>query len=376
MLTPDRKSALRALLIDGLSEATRALGARAAAIGMIEYELKVIRTVAVVGLPPRALEADTPLQSGLAGRAVKKGEPLVVARYGDTAPGVLPELAALAACGIPIVQSGVTLGALGFWVDSPKKLSASALRSIDWYVRQAGELMAWFQRLEHQERLAVEVERRQIARELHDNLTQTLASIHLLTRAISAAPATMPSAIADALKRLSPLAHTAFAEARHLIERLEAKPKAGQISRKGRSFLGIEQLQAGGLELALKRLLPNLMPPGVKLEMNLANYVIQLLECEEALLRVAQEAASNALKHGRATRIALAVTLSPDRVELTVDDNGSGLKPHAPIKGTGFGLKNMHERLRELGGALETGRAALGGFHLRATLPRQDRGHA
>jgi len=33
----------------------------------------------------------------------------------------------------------------------------------------------------------------------------------------------------------------------------------------------IERLQAGGLELALKRLLPNLMPPGVKLEMNLAN---------------------------------------------------------------------------------------------------------
>jgi len=95
-----------------------------------------------------------------------------------------------------------------------------------------------------------------------------------------------------------------------------------------------------------------------------------------ARLGVAQEAASNALKHGRATRIALAVNLNPDRVELTIDDSGSWLKPHAPIKGTGFGLKNRHERLRELGGALETGRAALGGFHLRATLPKQDRGYA
>jgi two-component system, NarL family, sensor kinase len=375
VISADRRSALRALLIDGLEEATRSLGARAAAIGIIEHSLKVVRTVAVVGLPPRSLEADTPLDRGLAGQVIASGKAMTVPRYGDFAPGVLPDFATHAACGIPIGQSGVALGALGFWADSAKKLSPSALAGVDWYVRQAAALMAWFQRLEHKEQVAVQAERRQIARELHDNLTQTLASIHLLTRAIGASPAPLSPPINDALKRLGPLAHTAFAEARHMIERLEEKPAGRQISRKGRSLLGSEQLQAGGLELALKRLLPNLLPPSTALDLRLSNYVLQAVEREEALLRVCQEAVSNALKHGRASKIRLEVALQPTQVQLSVDDNGVGMQPHAPIKGSGFGLNNMRERLQELGGLLETGRSTLGGFHLRATLPRQDRTH-
>lgn len=371
----ERRGALRALLIDGLEQATRCLGAHAAAIGIIEHSLRVVRTVAVVGLPPRSLEADTPLDRGLAGRVIATGKAMTVNRYGDIAPGVLPEFGEMAACGIPIGQSGVALGAVGFWADSSKKLTPAALVKVDWFVRQAAAQMAWFQRLEHKEQVAVQAERRQIARDLHDNLTQTLASIHLLTRAISASPEPLSAPINDALKRLGPLAHTAFAEARHLIERLEEKPAGRQISRKGRSLLGIEQLQAGGLELALKRLLPNLLPPSTALDLRLSNYVLQTLDREEALLRVCQEAVSNALKHGRASKIRLELKLQPAQVYLSVDDNGVGLQPHAPIKGSGFGLKNMRERLQELGGRLETGPSSLGGFHLLATLPRQDRNH-
>jgi signal transduction histidine kinase len=326
----------------------------------------------VVGLPPKGLDADTPLDRGLAGQTLKLGKPLKVKRYGEFAPTVLPEFANFAACGIPLLQSGVALGALGYWADSERRLSDAALKATHWYVRLATAVMAWFQRLEHQHQLAVESERRQIARELHDNLTQTLASIHLLTRAIGSAPSGLPPALGDAVARLGPLAHTAFAEARHLLERLESRP-ARQISRQGRRFLGVEQLQAGGLELALKRLLPNLVPPTTALDIEFDGYQRQRLEREEALLRVAQEAVANALKHGRAPQIRVRVTLDREQLTLTVDDSGSGLKRTQPKAGSGFGLNNIRERLSELGGALGTGPSTLGGFHLRATLPRQDR---
>jgi signal transduction histidine kinase len=75
------------------------------------------------------------------------------------------------------------------------------------------------------------------------------------------------------------------------------------------------------------------------------------------LLRVAQEAAANAVKHGNAQRIAITLdfTAAP-RMRLAIEDNGTGFDPATPVPAGHFGLIGMRERVEKLGGE----------FHLRS----------
>jgi two-component system sensor histidine kinase DegS len=76
------------------------------------------------------------------------------------------------------------------------------------------------------------------------------------------------------------------------------------------------------------------------------------------LLRIAQEALSNAVRHAKSTSIS--VTLRCDRVSLTLEvrDNGSGMATESGT-GEGFGLANMRARVKKLKGSLKI-RTALG----------------
>jgi signal transduction histidine kinase len=69
------------------------------------------------------------------------------------------------------------------------------------------------------------------------------------------------------------------------------------------------------------------------------------------IYRIAQEAMSNAIRHGRATRIEANLESFPDRMELTIRDNGSGLTKSDTSTG-GVGLHIMHYRAGILGGEL------------------------
>lgn len=73
-------------------------------------------------------------------------------------------------------------------------------------------------------------------------------------------------------------------------------------------------------------------------------------QVESQLLRIAQESVTNALRHSRATRIAIELSFDADAVRLTVTDNGAGFcVRHAA---DGMGLGGMRDRARRLGGEL------------------------
>ena len=76
-------------------------------------------------------------------------------------------------------------------------------------------------------------------------------------------------------------------------------------------------------------------------------------DIEENLLRICQEALTNALRHAQATRVDIALTFTPDAVALSVKDNGCGLPPGATVGSDGFGLISMRERSERIGGKLE-----------------------
>ena len=93
-----------------------------------------------------------------------------------------------------------------------------------------------------------------------------------------------------------------------------------------------------------------------------------------ALLRTAQSALSNVLRHAHASIVAISLSSSGDEVRLDIVDDGVGFTPNSGPAQTsteagGFGLKAMNQRLRELGGGLDIESSPGEGTALCAHLP-------
>ena len=106
--------------------------------------------------------------------------------------------------------------------------------------------------------------------------------------------------------------------------------------------------------------------PRPRLELDLDEHArIPRADQAEALLRVVQEALTNAARHGPARTLRARLDRAADRLLLTVEDDGRAGDEVRP----GSGLTGMRERLAELGGSLEISKSELGGLKLVASLP-------
>ena len=90
-------------------------------------------------------------------------------------------------------------------------------------------------------------------------------------------------------------------------------------------------------------------------------------QAELALFRSAQEGLTNIHKHAQATQAEFHIHYSNDSVTLTIKDNGRGVDQ----LGKGYGLLGLKERLRLLGGDIETMTSPSDGFILKVSLPIQ-----
>jgi signal transduction histidine kinase len=90
-------------------------------------------------------------------------------------------------------------------------------------------------------------------------------------------------------------------------------------------------------------------------------------DVEHALLRVAQEACANAVRHGGARRLAVSLTCQDGQVELAILDGGSGFDPAAPRAGSG--LAHIRDRVAELGGTVDIDSAPGRGAALTVRVP-------
>ena len=88
---------------------------------------------------------------------------------------------------------------------------------------------------------------------------------------------------------------------------------------------------------------------------------------ELSVYRIVQEALTNVLKHADAERVEVTLAFRDSRLELEVVDDGTPLRRDAVVPG--HGIVGMRERVALLGGELETGRRAGGGFRVAARLP-------
>lgn len=88
-----------------------------------------------------------------------------------------------------------------------------------------------------------------------------------------------------------------------------------------------------------------------------------------AIYRIVQEALTNVMRHARGARATVRIAVRAPEVEVDIHDDGRGVPTAASGSGSGSGLVGMRERASVMGGALEAGRRADGGFGVRALLP-------
>jgi PAS domain S-box-containing protein len=89
------------------------------------------------------------------------------------------------------------------------------------------------------------------------------------------------------------------------------------------------------------------------------------------LYRIAQEAVTNAVKHGQAKAISISLSAQDDQLELRVEDNGRGIQPEASQDRAGMGLHIMDYRARSIGGTVRIARRPRGGTAVFCCVPRQ-----
>ena len=193
---------------------------------------------------------------------------------------------------------------------------------------------------------AQEDERKRIARELHDETSQSLTALMVGLDTVHMASA---QDIDKANKRLDSCKSIAATLLQN-IHRLVADLRPSLLD-----DLGLVPAIAWYGEQRLK-------PLGIKFSMDENDLAVRLPpSIETALFRIFQEAVTNIIRHARATEVSVKLARREDRVSLTVADNGRGFDPKAlepdDIQGQGLGLRGMQERASILGGEfhLQTG---------------------
>ncbi|MEM6532334.1 MAG: sensor histidine kinase [Myxococcota bacterium] len=107
--------------------------------------------------------------------------------------------------------------------------------------------------------------------------------------------------------------------------------------------------------------------PDLEIELNVARPLrVDEIEVAEAILRSTQEAITNALKHGRARKVHIALANNSTGVCLNIQDDGTG----GTLRNGGHGLDGMRERAELLGGRLEVESSVGRGWTLRLFIPQ------
>lgn len=229
-------------------------------------------------------------------------------------------------------------------------------RSVSETAELADVFNAMIERLETERResarrmLSVqEQERIRLARELHDEIGQSITGVML---EIDHAARQAPEPVARELRDAQEAARALSDEIRTIVRRLrpEALDELGLTS----SLVALTQRIGPQARLPIRRRLSADLPE---------------LEPEVALViyRVAQESLTNVVRHAEATRAELALERTDDGVRLRVIDDGKGMDGAAP----GSGMQGMLERALLVGGRLEFLAGPDGGTEVRLEVPTQ-----
>jgi two-component system sensor kinase FixL len=200
-----------------------------------------------------------------------------------------------------------------------------------------------------------ERERNRIGREIHDGLAQMLTGVKLLLENLEKRLGEERSRYARDASQATELVHSTIAQARELVRGMSPIPEGTTLPQ--------------ALELLATQSSKYL---GVSCRTSLNCRPMQLGEVAVAhLYRIAQEAITNAVRHGRATVIELSCRCNESSLVLRVADNGTGLEQRTD-DGVGLGLRIMSYRARAIGGEVTIANRDEGGTLLTCTCMRSE----
>lgn len=201
-----------------------------------------------------------------------------------------------------------------------------------------------------------EQERNRITREIHDAVGYTLTNLIMMMEAATDIVHDDPVRLSRLMQSARDQAKRGLEETRRALRKLRAQEEelphgVAAYERLFRAFEGTST---------------------VSIRAEYGNIPMSLGPVVDAVVyRFVQEGLTNAVRHGRATRILVVFWLDGDRLAVTMSDNGAGAENVDP----GIGLTAMQERASELDGRVSAGNTA-GGFEvaLELTIPEEDDG--
>ncbi len=240
---------------------------------------------------------------------------------------------------IPLYAHGRRLGVLNVASRNWRQLSDDDLRLLYTVGDLLGIAVERAKLYEQSTETGVVLERNRLARELHDTLAQGLTAITLQIETAEAflASKEVEDSVRQALRIALELSREQLEEVRRSVLDLRAAPLEGKSLPEA-----LEDLVAG-----IER------DPPLDATFERHGGVQPLSQrVEVGLYRIAQEALSNAVQHADAKRVVIRLTYTPQRVQLAIDDDGSGFDP-GRVSAARFGLRGIKERARLLGGRLQ-----------------------
>jgi signal transduction histidine kinase len=271
-------------------------------------------------------------------------------------PRIIVAAAAFTVAGATFIDPGLTATAV--FLSAVPILLGVVVR-----VRRSGERRLAEQELRHSGERALLEERQRIARELHDVVAHHMSVIAIQAEAAPYKTADPPPELVESFADIRTSALAGLSELRRVLGVLRTGGR-DTAPQPGLSELDalLDSARSGGVSVTVTRSGNSVpLPDGVDL----------------SAYRIVQEALSNAMRHAPGSHVELHLAYGPDALALEIC-NDAALRAvpvlvasgdRAAVAGGGHGLVGMRERTTMLGGSLDAGPTADGGFRVAAVLP-------
>jgi signal transduction histidine kinase len=256
---------------------------------------------------------------------------------------------------VPMLVAGDVAGLLAIGFRERRELHPDEIELAQALANQVMLALQLTRLSDYSRNAAVLAERNRVVRDVHDTLAHAFTGVIVQLEAAD-----------DAASR-------GFdAEAGAHIARAEAMARGGlQEARRSVMALRPEALDRSDLSTALREMVTR-MTEGTTVISDFAQTgVARQLQpsCDEHLLRIGQETLTNAIRHGRAGRIAMQLDFSEDAVLLRLTDDGNGFDPNSAFDG--LGLAGIRARVSSMGGQLSISSAAGSGTTIVVSVPHR-----
>jgi len=237
--------------------------------------------------------------------------------------------------GLPLLIQGEIIGFLILAHARPQFYSPQDRDLAQAFANQVALALHNAQLYQQAQQAAAMDERNRLARELHDSIAQILYSMNLYSKASKLAlSAGKTDIVEENLDNLTHLTREAISDMRQLLFEL-----CPTILEEG----GLENALGAALEVTAARW-------GLKTELQVEDEIELDSTMETELYRIAQEALNNVIKHARATCVEIKLENEDGIYNLSIRDDGNGFDPILATQSKGFGLRNIRDRAREIGG--------------------------